>query len=54
MEDHDHPELDFDPLDDIKIWPGDKFPLYRGCEELNKNPEYGRRAAEALGTPGPS
>ncbi|NAZ87363.1 catalase [Kineococcus indalonis] len=27
MEDHDHPELDFDPLDDTKVWPEELFPL---------------------------
>jgi catalase len=26
MDDHDHPELDFDPLDDTKVWPEDQFP----------------------------
>ena len=26
MDDHDHPELDFDPLDDTKVWPEDRFP----------------------------
>jgi catalase len=38
MEDHDHPELDWDPLDDTKIWPEDKFPLrHLGVMTLNKN-----------------
>jgi len=27
MDDHDHPELPFDPLDDTKVWPEDEFPL---------------------------
>jgi catalase len=27
MADHDHPELDFDPLDDTKVWPENDFPL---------------------------
>ncbi|WP_433503685.1 catalase [Pseudonocardia halophobica] len=27
MDDHDHPELDFDPLDDTKVWPEEQFPL---------------------------
>jgi catalase len=27
MSDDDHPELDFDPLDDTKVWPEDQFPL---------------------------
>jgi catalase len=38
MDDHDHPELDWDPLDDTKIWPEDKFPLrHLGVMTLNKN-----------------
>jgi catalase len=28
MDDHDHPELDFDPLDDTKVWPEEIFPLH--------------------------
>jgi catalase len=40
MEDGEHPELDFDPLDDTKIWPQDKFPWQPiGKMTLNKNPE---------------
>lgn len=40
MSDDDHPELDFDPLDDTKIWPQDQFPwLPVGEMILNKNPE---------------
>ncbi len=40
MEDGEHPELDFDPLDDTKIWPMDQFPfLPVGKMVLNKNPE---------------
>jgi catalase len=40
MSDDEHPELDFDPLDDTKIWPADKFPwLPVGKMVLNKNPE---------------
>jgi catalase len=27
MSDDDHPELDFDPLDDTKVWPEEAFPL---------------------------
>jgi catalase len=27
MDDHEHPELDFDPLDDTKVWPEEVFPL---------------------------
>ena len=40
MSDDDHPELDFDPLDDTKLWPPDEFPfLPIGKMVLNKNPE---------------
>lgn len=40
MEDDYHPELDFDPLDDTKLWPEDKFPwLPVGRMVLNRNPE---------------
>jgi len=39
MEDGEHPELDFDPLDDTKIWPRDQFPwLPVGKMTLNRNP----------------
>jgi catalase len=39
MEDHDHPELDFDPLDDTNIWPEDKFPILPvGRMVLDRNP----------------
>jgi catalase len=39
MEDGYHPELDFDPLDDTKLWPEDKFPwLPVGRMVLNRNP----------------
>jgi catalase len=27
MDDHEHPELDFDPLDDTKVWPESEFPV---------------------------
>jgi catalase len=38
MEDHDHPELDWDPLDDTKTWPEDQFPLRTiGVMTLNRN-----------------
>ena len=38
MEDGEHPELDFDPLDDTKYWPRDQFPyLHVGVIELNEN-----------------
>ncbi len=40
MSDDDHPELDFDPLDDTKLWPTDQFPfLPVGKMVLNRNPE---------------
>src|SRR5690554_2565577 len=40
MSDDEHPELDFDPLDDTKLWPNDQFPWYPvGKMTLNKNPE---------------
>ena len=40
MSDDYHPELDFDPLDDTKIWPTEQFPfLPVGRMVLNKNPE---------------
>jgi len=40
MDDHDHPELDWDPLDDTKVWPENDFPLHRvGKMVLNRKPE---------------
>jgi catalase len=40
MSDDEHPELDFDPLDDTKTWPEDSFPLRPvGRMVLNRNPE---------------
>lgn len=40
MSDDEHPELDFDPLDDTKTWPEDRFPLRPvGRMALNRNPE---------------
>jgi len=39
MEDGEHQELDFDPLDDTKIWPQDLFPwMPVGKMTLNRNP----------------
>jgi catalase len=39
MSDDEHSELDFDPLDDTKLWPNDQFPWYPvGKMTLNKNP----------------
>ncbi|MCC9166619.1 catalase [Pontibacter harenae] len=40
MSDDEHPELDFDPLDDTKLWPQDQFPFMPiGKMTLNRNPE---------------
>ncbi|MDX6567118.1 MAG: catalase [Gaiellales bacterium] len=40
MTDDEHPELDFDPLDDTKTWPEDQFPLHTlGRMVLDRNPE---------------
>ncbi|GAK09080.1 catalase [Geomicrobium sp. JCM 19038] len=40
MEDGEHKELDFDPLDDTKLWYRDEFPWYKvGKMTLNKNPQ---------------
>jgi catalase len=40
MDDHDHPELDFDPLDDTKVWPENIFPLRKvGTMTLDRMPE---------------
>jgi len=39
MDDHEHPELDFDPLDDTKVWPEEQFPLTPiGRMVLNRAP----------------
>jgi catalase len=38
MSDDEHPELDFDPLDDTKIWPQEQFPYRKvGMMTLNRN-----------------
>ncbi|MDK1361180.1 catalase [Arthrobacter sp. zg-Y1219] len=38
MDDHDHPELDWDPLDDTKTWPEQDFePKFVGTMTLNRN-----------------
>lgn len=53
MADGDHPELDFDPLDDTKLWPEDKFPLLPvGRMVLNKNPDnvFAETEQSAFGT----
>lgn len=40
MSDDEHPELDFDPLDDTKIWPEEQFPLMPvGRMVLDRNPQ---------------
>jgi len=40
MDDHDHPELDWDPLDDTKVWPEELFPLrHVGRMVLDRKPE---------------
>ncbi len=40
MSDNEHPELDFDPLDDTKIWPKEQFPMQPvGRMVLNRNPK---------------
>ena len=52
-DDTDHPELEWDPLDDTKIWPEDKFPLrHLGVMTLNRNVEDHHNESEqiAMGT----
>ncbi len=40
MDDHDHPELDWDPLDDTKVWPEERYePKKVGTVALNRNVE---------------
>jgi catalase len=40
IDDHDHPELDFDPLDDTKTWPENLFPPKPiGRIVLNRTPD---------------
>ena len=53
MDDHDHPELDWDPLDDTKIWPEDDFPLrHVGTMTLNRNVQdfFNENEQIAMGT----
>lgn len=53
MEDHDHPELDWDPLDDTKTWPENEFPLrHLGVMTLNRNVEdfFNENEQIAMGT----
>ncbi|MFL4993420.1 MAG: catalase, partial [Microvirga sp.] len=53
MEDHEHPELDWDPLDDTKIWPEKDYPLrHVGVMALNRNVEdvFNENEQIAMGT----
>jgi catalase len=53
MDDNDHSELDFDPLDDTKVWPEDQFPLQAvGRMVLNRAPQnvYAENEQIAFGT----
>jgi len=53
MSDDNHPELDFDPLDDTKTWPEDQFPLRSmGKMVLNRAPEnmFAENEQIAMGT----
>ncbi len=53
MDDHDHPELDFDPLDDTKVWPEEVFPPRRiGTIRLDRNVEnvFAENEQVAFGT----
>ena len=53
MSDDEHPELDWDPLDDTKIWPEEQFPLLPvGMMTLNRNVEnfFAENEQSAFGT----
>jgi catalase len=53
MADGEHPELDFDPLDDTKRWPEDTFPLLPvGRMVLDRNPSnvFAETEQSAFGT----
>jgi catalase len=53
MSDDEHPELDFDPLDDTKVWPEDTFPLLPvGRMVLDRNVEnhFAENEQVAFGT----
>ncbi|MFN8519833.1 MAG: catalase [Chloroflexota bacterium] len=53
MSDDEHPELDFDPLDDTKTWPEDVFPLRPvGMMTLDRNVEnfFAENEQIAMGT----
>ena len=39
LSDDEHPELDFDPLDDTKLWPKEQFLYPVGKMTLNRNPQ---------------
>ena len=49
MDDTDHPELDWDPLDDTKTWPEQDFePKYVGTMTLNRNVADHHNEAEQI------
>ena len=53
MEDREHPDLDFDPLDDTKRWPVEQFPLLPiGRMVLDTNPDnfFAETEQSAFGT----
>jgi catalase len=53
MDDNEHTELDWDPLDDTKIWPEKDFPLLHvGVMTLNRNVEdfFNENEQIAMGT----
>jgi catalase len=53
MSDDDHPEIEFDPLDDTKRWPEDQFPLRPvGRLVLDRNPDnvFAETEQAAFGT----
>jgi catalase len=53
MSDDEHPELDFDPLDDTKTWPEDVFPLRPvGMMTLDRNVDnfFAENEQSAFGT----
>jgi catalase len=53
MSDDEHPELDFDPLDDTKVWPEELFPLRPvGRMVLDRNPSdnFAQNEQIAFGT----
>lgn len=53
MSDDEHPELDFDPLDDTKTWPEDRFPLLpagRMVLDRNVSNHFAENEQVAFGT----